>query len=115
MDSVVLNVRNQFRNIFGIRRERSRPRRSLRPSLGARIVRDDLRMVVQAGLSQDLWNWLLEQGWREATFRPDRRSCRDIPSSWVTMLIDAAAEQREAVLIAAIADARHVTPARRGS
>ncbi len=115
MHSVVLNVRNQFRNIFGIRRERSRPRRSQRPSLGARIVRDDLRMVVQAGLGQELWNWLLEQGWREATFRPDRRAYRDIPSSWVTLLIDAAPEQREAVLIAAIADARRITPARRAS
>jgi hypothetical protein len=109
-------VRNQFRNIFGIRRERSMPRRTLRPQLGARIVRDDVRMVVQAGLGQDLWAWLQEQGWREVRFRPDRRTYRDVPNSWVTALIDAAPEHRDAVLKAAMAEARRQpTPPTRGS
>ena len=109
-------VRNQFRNIFGIRRERALPRRTYRPHLGARIVRDDVRMVVQAGLGQDLWNWLQDQGWREVRVRPDRRSYRDVPNSWVTALIDAAPEHRDAVLKAAMAEARRLPlPPTRGA
>lgn len=109
------SVRNQFRNLLGIRRERRIPRRTGRPPLGARIVLDDFRMVVQSGLDKDLWTWLQEQGWREVTFRPDRRVYRDIPSSWMTLLIDAPPEHREAVLKAAMADARKLAGATRRS
>jgi hypothetical protein len=66
-------------------------------------------MVVQAGLDRDLWGWLQDQGWREVTTRPDRRIYREVPSSWVTLLVDAPPEHREAVLKAAVADARRVT------
>lgn len=106
--AVVINVRNQVRNLLGIRRERKLPRRSPKPSVGARIVRDDVRMVVQAGLHRELWGWLQDQGWREVTVRPDRRTYREVPSRWVTLLIDASAEEREAVLKAAVAEARAV-------
>jgi hypothetical protein len=111
MVAVAINVRNQFRNLLGIRRARSTPRRTPRPSVGARIYREDVRMVVQAGLDRELWGWLQDQGWREVTVRPDRRSYREVPSSWVTQLIDAPADQREAVLKAAVANARRNTPA----
>lgn len=108
MLAVAINVRNQVRNLFGIRRERKVPRRTLKPSVGARIFREDVRMVVQAGLDRELWGWLQDQGWREVTVRPDRRVYREVPSSWVTLLIDCPAEQREAVLKAAVANARAV-------
>ena len=108
MVAVVINVRNKVRNLLGIRRERKLPRRSPKPSVGARIVRDDVRMVVQAGLHRELWGWLQDQGWREVMVRPDRRTYREVPSRWVTLLIDAPAEDREAVLKAAIAEARAV-------
>lgn len=109
MVAVAINVRNQVRNLLGIRRERKVPRRTLRPSVGARIFRDDVRMVVQAGLDRELWGWLQDQGWREVTVRPDRRLYREVPSSWVTLLIDAPPEQREAVLKAAVTNARAVS------
>lgn len=76
-----------------------------KPAIGSRIFRDDLRMTVQAGMSDGLWRWLVSQGWREITFRPDRRRYRDIPSGYVTQLIDCASEQRARVLEAAIANA----------
>jgi hypothetical protein len=62
-------------------------------------------MTVQAGMSDELWHWLMEKGWREPNYYPDRRQYRDIPSSWVTTLIDATAEDREAVLVSAAARA----------
>ena len=108
MAAVAINFRNQFRNLLGIRRARATPRRTLRPALGARIHAGDIRMVVQAGLDRELWSWLQDRGWREITVRPDRRSYRDVPNSWMTLLIDSPPEQREAVLKAAIADARRM-------
>ena len=64
-------------------------------------------MTVQAGMSDELWQWLMEKGWREPNYYPDRRRYRDIPTSWVTTLIDAVAQDREAVLAAAAAKAVH--------
>jgi hypothetical protein len=55
-------------------------------------------MTVQAGLSDELWTWLLDQGWRELTYRPDRRRYRELPSVWVTRLIDTLPEKRPQVL-----------------
>ncbi len=64
-------------------------------------------MTIQAGMSDELWVWLLEQGWREPTYRPDRRRYREVPSTWVTRLIDSAPEARARVLDAAVAKASH--------
>ena len=64
-------------------------------------------MTVQAGMSDALWYWLAKQGWREITFRPDRRRYRDIPTAYVTRLIDSYSEERERVLAAAVANAAY--------
>ncbi len=104
-------VTNGLRNLLGIRRERRLPRRTYRPALGARIVRDDVRMTVQPGLSADLWRWMQEQGWREVQVRPDRRRYRDVPPSLVTALIDAAPEDWDRVMAVAVAQARRQSDA----
>lgn len=88
------------RLLFG-RTERVTGRRSPKPAIGAQIVCGDVRMTVGAGMSHELWLWLLDRGWREQNYRPDRRRYRDIPSTWVTMLIDAAPDGREELLLAA--------------
>ena len=59
-------------------------------------------MTVPAGFSEELWQWLLEAGWRELTYRPERRHYREIPASWGTRLVDALPETRALVLEAAI-------------
>jgi len=59
-------------------------------------------MTVQAGLRDDLWHWLLEQGWRELTYRPDRRRYHSVPATCVSELIDAPAEKRRLVLAFAV-------------
>jgi hypothetical protein len=76
------------------------PRRSAKPPIGARIVQVEsgVRLVVQAGLGDDLWIWLLDRGWRVMTHRPDRRRYRDIPRSQVTRLIDCDPVYRQKLL-----------------
>jgi hypothetical protein len=112
MNTVAINVRDRLRQVLGIRTPRATPRRGPRPSLGARIFREDVRMTVQAGMSSELWAWLQREGWREITFRPDRRTYREIPSTWVTRLTDCPADERERILAQAIAEARRQGSAR---
>ena len=78
-----------FRSLFNIRSERQRPPPGPKPKLGAKIYLHDVRMAVQAGLGDELWNWLQELGFREITYSPDRRRYRDLPPSLVTNLYDA--------------------------
>ena len=58
-----------------------------------------------AGMSDDLWLWLMERGWREVIFKPDRRRYRDVSPSGITALFDAPPEEREKVLSKAVARA----------
>lgn len=108
-------VLDRVRTLFNVRVSRGMPSVGTKPRIGSRICCDDLRMTVQAGMTDSLWRWLVNQGWREITYRPDRRRYRDLPAGYVTQLVDAAVEHRERVLEAAIANAtlRRV-PARRG-
>jgi hypothetical protein len=103
--SLVGPVRDRVRTLLKIRVERHLPVVGYKPAIGARIFRGDLRMTVQAGMSEGLWRWLVHEGWREITFRPDRRRYRDLPATYVTQLIDCPSDHRERVLAAAIANA----------
>lgn len=100
-------VRDRVRTLLNIRVERGLRSVGAKPGIGARICCDDLRMTVQAGMSDALWQWLAKRGWREITFRPDRRRYRDIPTAYVTRLIDSYSEERERVLAAGIANAAY--------
>jgi hypothetical protein len=62
-------------------------------------------MIVPAGMSDALWQWLLDQGWREVTYRPDHRIYRQVPVSCATQLIDAPEDERLSVLEDAMARA----------
>jgi hypothetical protein len=103
--NIVDPLRDRVRTLLRIRVPRDFPPAGIRPCLGARLVCDDLRMSVQAGMSEGLWRWLVSNGWREVMFRPDRRRYREIPSAFVTQLIDAAPDERPRLLRAAIANA----------
>lgn len=94
-----------FRKLLRIRQVRKRPRAGFKPKAGARIFMDDFRIVVQAGLSDELWNWLLKVGFREATYKLDRRHYRDLPPSLVTHLYQATPEEWKALLTVALEEA----------
>jgi hypothetical protein len=87
---------------------RQLPRRSAKPRIGAYAVhvRQELRLMIQAGMSDELWQWLIDQGCRVETHRPDRRTYRDIPASYVTRLIDAHPAHREQLMAEATANAQ---------
>lgn len=99
-------IRNRLRTLLRIRQQRQLLPAGPKPSTGARIFFEDLRMTVHAGMSDALWLWLLNRGWREITYRPDRRRYNDISSQWVTRLYEAAAPDRGRVLLAAKEAAR---------
>jgi hypothetical protein len=111
---LIVQVRDQVRTLFRVRRERVLPRAGQKPAVGARIASGELRMSVQAGMSDELWRWLAKRGWREVMYRPDRRRYRDIPCGYATLLIDASPDERENVLEAGIANAAVRTLPQRG-
>lgn len=96
---------DRVRSLLHIRKARTSPQRGPKPRLGGAIVCGDVKMIVQSGLTDDLWRWLQDQGWREPAFRPDRRRYREVQPSWVTQLFDCAPDERVPVLSSAIARA----------
>jgi hypothetical protein len=105
--SALQSIRDRVRSLAGEQSPRRLPRRSAKPRIGARIVQVEsgVRLTVQAGLSDELWIWLLDRGWRVVTHRPDRRRYRDIPRSQVTRLFDCDPAYRGKLLDEAIWDA----------
>jgi len=105
---LVSQVRDQVRTLLKIRRERGVPPASEKPGFGAKIFCGDIRITVRSGMTDALWRWLLDKGWREVQVRADRRRYKDIPSSYVTRLIDAESnEERARVLSVAVANAQY--------
>ena len=102
-----MGVFDSVRTMLGVRRQRATPLPGPKPRLGAKIVKDDVRITVQAGLTDATWHWLVLHGWREDTFHNDRRRYRDVPPSLVAQLFDAADPDERAQLVAlAVAEAR---------
>jgi len=103
-------LRTRLRSFLNVREylQRRLPRRSAKPRIGSYVVnaQENLRIIVQAGMSDELWKWLMDHGWRVESYRPDRRQYRDIPASWVTALIDAEPVFREKVMANAVQSAQ---------
>ena len=100
----------KVRILLGIRKRRALVPAGPKPRPGARVHSGDVRLTVLAGMSDDLWQWLSSLGWREVTFRPDRRRYRDVPHAWAKLLFEARPEQRARVLLKITAVARARTP-----
>lgn len=94
------------------RKEDLRRRESSKPAIGSTLCCAGLRMTIQAGLSDDLWRWLVVLGWRELHPRENRLNFKPLPTSLVTRLFDCAADERERVLLAAIRQAANGTSTR---
>jgi hypothetical protein len=101
-----MNMLNSVRKALGVRKERTLPPPGAKPRYGAKIVKGDVRMTVQAGLADSTWNWLVDRGWREETYRNDRRIYRDVPPSLVAEFFDATdPDERVQLLNQAITEA----------
>jgi hypothetical protein len=91
--------------LLGRKREQQRRREAAKPAIGATLCCAGLRMSVQAGLSDDLWQWLVKLGWRELLPRENRLHFKPLPTTLVTRLFDCDPEERERILLAAIRQA----------
>ena len=91
---------DRLRTLTGRRCKRVLPPRSLKPAIGARIVLVDVgkRLTVPAGLSDALWVWLLDSGWRVERYRPDRRHYREVSRFQVEHLLTCEPELRARLL-----------------
>lgn len=98
---------DSMRTMLGVRRQRAVPSPGPKPRLGARIVKDDVRITVQAGLTDATWLWLVARGWREETFRNNRRRYREVPPSLAAGIFDAAdPDECEQLVRQAVAEAK---------
>ena len=82
-----------------------RQRAANKPPIGATICCAGLRISVQAGMSDDLWHWLVSLGWRELGPKENRLQLKPLPTALVTRLFDAQPEERERLLMSAIRQA----------
>jgi len=102
-----MRLLDSMRSILGVRKRRAVPAAGPKPRLGARIVKDDVRITVQAGLTDATWRWLVLHGWREDAFRNNRRSYREVPPSLVAQLFDAGdPDECEQLVRLAVAEAK---------
>jgi len=101
-------LRTRQRSMAKQWKQRRLPRRSAMPPIGTSVVNapENLRLVVQRGMRAELWRWLMDQGWRVETYRPDRRKYQELPSLWVAALIDAEPAFRVQVMARAVLSAR---------
>ena len=67
-----MRLLDSMRSILGVRKRRAVPAAGPKPRLGARIVKDDVRITVQAGLTDATWRWLVLHGWRSPRRSPGR-------------------------------------------
>jgi hypothetical protein len=76
-----------------------------KPRMGATLCCAGLRMTVQAGLTDEMWHWLVSLGWRELRSGEHRLHYRALSSSLVNRLYDVAPDDRQKVLLLAIREA----------
>ena len=98
--------------LLGRKKEQQRRREAAKPAIGATLCCAGLRMTVQAGMSDDLWQWLVKLGWRELLPRENRLHFKPLPTTLVTRLFDCGEFERERLLLAAIRQAASASSTR---
>ncbi len=76
-----------------------------KPKMGATLCCAGLRMTVQAGLTDEMWQWLVALGWRELRAGENRLHYRALSTSLVNRLYDVDPDDRQKVLLLAIREA----------
>jgi hypothetical protein len=76
-----------------------------KPRMGATLCCAGLRMTVQAGLTDEMWEWLGAIGWRELRSGENRLHYRALSTSLVNRLYDVDPDDRQKVLLLAIREA----------
>lgn len=93
--------------LLGRRKPAPPPRLSAapKPRMGATLCCAGLRMTVQAGLTDEMWQWLAALGWRELRTGENRLHYRALSTSLVNRLYDVSPDDRQKILLLAIREA----------
>jgi len=84
-----------------------------KPKMGATLCSAGLRMSVQAGMTDEMWEWLASLGWRELRSGEQRLHYKALSTALVNRLYDVTPDDRQKVLLVAIREAtRPQRPAR---
>jgi hypothetical protein len=96
-----------LRDLLGRRKPPIPPQtiRTPKPRMGATLCSAGLRMTVQAGLTDEMWQWLMALGWRELRAGENRLHYRALSTSLVNRLYDVAPDDRQKILLLAIREA----------
>jgi hypothetical protein len=89
----------------GVKVVRKWPPRGPVPARGAKANLHEFRLHVKVALTEELWDWLQDRGFREITYSPDRRRYRDLPPSLVSTFLDAPNRNWGRILKEAMAEA----------
>lgn len=93
-------------DLFGFRKPApARPVVGPKPRMGATLCCAGLRMTVQAGLTDEMWQWFSALGWRELRSGENRLHYRALSTSLVNRLYDVGPEDRQKILLMAIREA----------
>ena len=114
---VITNLKNALRRAFHLYVQRKQLPITPNPGRGVKLINRDYRMVLHIPVKDEMWEWLLDKGWRESSFRPDRRRYRDVPmQATVEFLMSPRKDRRKAYVRALEAANRlsHVEAAANG-
>lgn len=76
-----------------------------KPRQGATLICAGLRMPVQAGMSDEMWQWLAALGWRELRSGENRLHYKSLSTALVNRLYDVDADERQKIMLMAIREA----------
>lgn len=88
-------IKNAFRNLLKIRKERALPPAGPKPPVGSNIVLDRMRIRLKHPISDEQWAWLTAHGWRTVDMRSERRRYATVPEKGVVRLLQAQGLERE--------------------
>jgi hypothetical protein len=106
---VINNLKNALRRAFHLYVQRRQLPVTPNPGRGVKLINRDYRMVLHIPVKDEMWEWLLEKGWRESSFRPDRRRYRDVPMQATVEFLMAERKHRRKAYVRALEAANKLT------
>jgi hypothetical protein len=95
MKMIMVNLKDQLRTLFRVRKKRRTQAPGPKPSVGGAIVRGGLKMNITHQITREQWEWLILLGWRATDVRKDRRRYINLPDNALSTLIHANSQERD--------------------
>ncbi len=87
-------MKDFIRTLFGIRKKRQSLPPTDPPARRVVLVRGCVKMSVSTEISEELWHWLMVEGWRVSTYYNDRRVYTRMPENAEGQLMQAGNAER---------------------